>query len=132
MKKLMIVVLVACVFLVTQLVLAKGIEMTPVQKMAQVTLSMNHHPASADKQVLKTFSEDKSMGMEIHTIAHAMMNMKHTVSAYDKAKLDEIASSRDASWAMKALAKTLINFKHKATGPQKIALNKIMKPAVEH
>lgn len=37
---------------------------------------MNHYPADADKPILKLFSADKSMGMEIHTIAGAMMKVK--------------------------------------------------------
>ena len=120
-KKIMIPVFLSILLIASPSVMAGS----AIQEMAQIVMSLNHHPSDADMDTLHSIMNDNAASENERTIATALMNMNHHVSAADKQKLMKITNNDAAPEAARKLAGIVAGLNHKASGNDRAALQNL-------
>lgn len=126
-KQILFSTMSAIVFLIPSLGNAGGTHghHSPASDMAQMVMTLNHHPSDADKTRLNEILADDKASTQEKAIASALIGMDHSVSDSDKAKLKAIAEDAAAPANVRDLASVLMNLKHMASADEKAKLKMV-------
>ncbi len=98
-----------------------------IQKMAQITMSLNHYPSDDDKAALKEIIDSDESSEEEADIAMAITNIEHNVVEKDTERLSDIVSDEESEEDARKLASILLRLKHTASDEDKVELAALAK-----
>lgn len=121
MKKFVLVLTSICTtFLFTTTAVLAADE--AIQKMAKITMSLNHFPSDEDKAELKGIVDSDDSTDEEADIAMAIANIEHKVREEDTERLTDIIDDDSSDADARALAGILLRINHSPSDADKTML----------
>lgn len=93
-----------------------------IQRMARITMNLNHFPSDDDKAELKRIIDSDDSNDEEADIAMAIANIEHKVLAKDTERLQDIIDDDTSGASARKLASILLRINHTPSDEDKKAL----------